>query len=249
MRYRVEELAARCGVTVDTVRFYQGKGLLPPPEREGRVAFYGDEHVKRLQRIRELKNQGVTLAVIERLLSGELAASDEDLATALGDPVPDAESEWLTREELAEHAGVSDAVLDVLERERLLLPSGEGERRYTKADAHAVQAGVGLLEAGVPLGELLDLARRYDTAMQEVAEHAVEIFVRFVRDPIQGSAASEQEASDRLFTAFREMLPAAQSLVGHHFRRLVLAKAQERIQADGDESELAVLRHEGLDGQ
>lgn len=259
MRYRVEEFAARCGVTVDTVRFYQGRGLLPRPEREGRVAFYGEGHVERLERIRELKQQGVTLAVIERLLSGELAASDEDLATALTEaesdddtpeaPAPDAEAEWLTREELAERAGVPVAVLEAIEREGLVLASGEGARRYTKADAEAVEAGVGLIEAGVPLDELLDLARRYDTAMQDVAAHAVEVFVRFVRDPIQGSAASGDEAADRLVTAFRRMLPAAQSLVGHHFRQLVLAKAQERIQADGDESEVAAFRHEGLDGQ
>ena len=40
MEYRVEELAASAGVRVDTVRFYQGRGLLPAPRREGRVAFY-----------------------------------------------------------------------------------------------------------------------------------------------------------------------------------------------------------------
>ncbi|MDQ3981976.1 MAG: MerR family DNA-binding transcriptional regulator, partial [Actinomycetota bacterium] len=33
MRYRVDELAARAGVSVDTVRFYQARGLLPQPER------------------------------------------------------------------------------------------------------------------------------------------------------------------------------------------------------------------------
>ena len=37
MRYRVEQLAAACDVSVDTVRYYQSRGLLPAPEREGRV--------------------------------------------------------------------------------------------------------------------------------------------------------------------------------------------------------------------
>ena len=42
MEFRVEELAARSGVRVDTLRFYQARGLLPAPERVGRVAVYGD---------------------------------------------------------------------------------------------------------------------------------------------------------------------------------------------------------------
>ena len=52
MRYRVEQLAASCDVSVDTVRFYQSRGLLPQPEREGRVAWYGDDHAERIRRIR-----------------------------------------------------------------------------------------------------------------------------------------------------------------------------------------------------
>ena len=55
---------AAAGVGVDTVRFYQGRSLLPPPRREGRVALYGDEHLERLRRIRALQSQGFTLAQI-----------------------------------------------------------------------------------------------------------------------------------------------------------------------------------------
>lgn len=54
MSYRVEELAAEAGVSVDTIRYYQAKGLLPSPVRVGRVGWYGDDHVARLARIRRL---------------------------------------------------------------------------------------------------------------------------------------------------------------------------------------------------
>ena len=46
----MEQLAAACDVSVDTVRYYQSLGLLPPPEREGRVAWYGAEHAERIRR-------------------------------------------------------------------------------------------------------------------------------------------------------------------------------------------------------
>src|SRR5207249_3204744 len=83
MEYRIEQLARAAGVAVDTIRFYQGKGLLEAPRREGRVTFYGDAHVERLKRIRELQQQGFTLTVIQRFLSGELEPSDEALVAAV----------------------------------------------------------------------------------------------------------------------------------------------------------------------
>ena len=88
MRYRVDELAAQCGVSVDTVRFYQAKGLMPPGQREGRVSWYSEEHRQRLSRIRDLKEKGFSLATIRRLLAGELDAADEALASALASAMP-----------------------------------------------------------------------------------------------------------------------------------------------------------------
>ncbi len=36
MEMRVEQLSAQADVSVDTIRYYQSKGLLEPPRREGR---------------------------------------------------------------------------------------------------------------------------------------------------------------------------------------------------------------------
>src|SRR5258708_35860454 len=82
MEYRIEQLARSAGVAVDTIRFYQGKGLLEAPRREGRVTWYGDGHLDRLRRIKELQQQGFTLTVIQRFLTGELEPSDEALVAA-----------------------------------------------------------------------------------------------------------------------------------------------------------------------
>ena len=56
------------------MRFYQKQGLLPAPEREGRVAWYTPGHLERMERIKELRRRGFTLAVIQRFLSGDLDA-------------------------------------------------------------------------------------------------------------------------------------------------------------------------------
>jgi DNA-binding transcriptional MerR regulator len=41
---RVEQLAAAADTSVDTIRYYQARGLLPAPTRKGRVAWYSQDH-------------------------------------------------------------------------------------------------------------------------------------------------------------------------------------------------------------
>ena len=81
--WRVEELAQEADVSVDTIRFYQKRRLLPPPQRRGRIAWYGPEHVERLARIKDLQRRGFSLAVIRRIVTGELDRADEPLAAAV----------------------------------------------------------------------------------------------------------------------------------------------------------------------
>ena len=84
----ISELARAGGVGVETVRFYQRKGLLadPSPSR-GAVSgrrHYGDEDLGRLRAIREAQVGGFTLAEIAELLSLD-AGSDRPRARALAE--------------------------------------------------------------------------------------------------------------------------------------------------------------------
>jgi DNA-binding transcriptional MerR regulator len=63
----IEELASQAGTATTTVRMYQAKGLLPPPERRGRIGYYGQGHLARLRLIAQLQEQGFSLASIKRL--------------------------------------------------------------------------------------------------------------------------------------------------------------------------------------
>jgi MerR family mercuric resistance operon transcriptional regulator len=69
-------LARAAGVGVETVRYYQRRGLLPEPARPpGEVRRYGAPDVKRLRFIRSAQAAGFTLNEIEELL--DLDASDD----------------------------------------------------------------------------------------------------------------------------------------------------------------------------
>ena len=69
-------LAKAAGVGVETVRYYQRRGLLTEPARPaGEIRRYGDEDVRRLKFIRSAQAAGFTLTEIGELL--ELSSSDD----------------------------------------------------------------------------------------------------------------------------------------------------------------------------
>ena len=76
-------LAKAAGVGVETVRYYQRRGLLPEPARpHGEVRRYGEEELRRLKFIRSAQAAGFTLAEIGELLALD-AADDRARARAL----------------------------------------------------------------------------------------------------------------------------------------------------------------------
>src|SRR6185369_13091910 len=116
---RVEDLARAADVSVDTIRFYQKRRLLPPPTRRGRIAWYGPEHTERLVRIRDLQRRGFSLALIRRMLDGELDAADVPLAAAVAAAATspdDAAAELLTLDDVAARAGVPRPILEAVVR-------------------------------------------------------------------------------------------------------------------------------------
>jgi DNA-binding transcriptional MerR regulator len=254
--YRVEELAAVCDVAVDTVRYYQAKGLLHSPTRTGRIAVYDDTHLRRLRRIRALQRKGLSLAIIRRVLERRLSRPDADLAEAVAAADVPGDEEFLTIDELAHRSGMPITLVRAVQQAGLALGRTiDGEESFTAGDVEIVRLGLRLLDSGLPIAELIELGQRYHQAAEEVARAAVVMFDQSVRQPTRAQARSEKEASERLVAEFRELLPAATRLVAHHFRRLLLRAATEHIERVGDESEIAAsraesrrMREEGIPG-
>jgi MerR family transcriptional regulator, mercuric resistance operon regulatory protein len=71
----IARLASAGGVGVETIRFYQRKGLLETPTRDGGIRRYGSDDVRRLRFIRQAQAAGFTLHQIRELL--DLDAGDD----------------------------------------------------------------------------------------------------------------------------------------------------------------------------
>ena len=233
MRYRVEQLAAACEVSVDTVRYYQSRNLLPQPERQGRVAWYDEIHAERIRRIRDLQRKGLTLEAIGRVVRGELGDADADLAAAVAEARGEVgeDQRSLDLEDFAATSGVPASLIQAVEREGIRIGRPvDGQMRYTPADTELVRTALRLLEFGLPLGDLLGLARDADGALRGLAERAVDLFDQHVRRPIQDTSGDDPVAAAQMVEAFRELLPAVTALVSNHFRRVVLEAAEARIE-------------------
>ncbi len=67
-KHTIGEFADAGGVGVETIRFYQRKGLLEVPVRGGGIRHYGREDLRRLRFIRQAQTAGFTLEEIRELL-------------------------------------------------------------------------------------------------------------------------------------------------------------------------------------
>lgn len=71
----IGKLAAAVGVNVETVRYYQRRGLLETPQRDREVRRYGSDDLRQLRFIRQAQSAGFTLDEIKELL--DLDASED----------------------------------------------------------------------------------------------------------------------------------------------------------------------------
>ena len=229
MRWEVDDFARTAGLRVDTVRYYQSIGLLHPPVREGRRAFYDATHLDRLERIRALAERGFSLKAIGAVLEdGDLEASDRLL---LGAVEQEAEDLRFTSADLAERTGVPEEVLALVERAGLVEGEAEpGSGRYSAADLRAARAAVKLLRHGFPLTRLIRLGLKHDRSMRKTIDEAIDLFDDHVRKAGQDGEAD----AEAIAHAFRELLPAVTAVVAHHFQRTLVNRALSRLKRSGE---------------
>ena len=236
----IDELARAAGMTVRTVRNYQTKGLVAPPELRGRTGLYGAEHLARLRLIQEMQEAGFNLAAIKRLLDTvpEGAGSAAlHLGHALLSPWLDEEPEVLSPAELAARFGAPDPdALDRAARAGVLRVLDDG--RIELPVPSLARAGQEVMALGIPLDQALDVTEHLVAAADRIAEVFVELFLRNLWRPFD-EAGRPAEQWPELSRALERLKPLAS--------RALLAAFQARMteaveQAFG--AEIAIGRSE-----
>ena len=166
----MEELAELAGITVRTLRFYRERKLIPPPRREGRIAWYDDHHLARLRTISALLERGHTLNGIAEL--AEAFDHGRDVADLLGLGAPTEETPVrLTPEELADHFG-PEATPENLAASLDLGYLGTDGEQIVHISRSLLEASSALVQEGIPLSAVLAAGRR----VRDHADALAEIF-------------------------------------------------------------------------
>lgn len=193
--YTVDEVAAAAGLTVRTVRFYAGKGLLPPPMLRGRTGYYDDAHLARLRLIHDLQEAGFTLSAIERFVARmpeDATADDVEVFHALLTPWVATIPEELTRAQLDRAADrtVDDELLDGLVTVGVAQRVPGGRVRTRPAD---LALGLELLDLGVPRAMIVESRDLIDAATGQLAEELAALLRRHLLRPyLDGELPTEQ---------------------------------------------------------
>jgi DNA-binding transcriptional MerR regulator len=191
----IDQLAQASGLTVRNVRSYQSRGLIGPPQVQGRTGYYGAEHLARLQLIREMQAQGFNLAAIAHLLEQASGSSEEVLGftRSLMTPFETETPEIVEREDLLARLGgnVREELIAKAEKLGLVIPITDDS--FEVPSPILLTAGEQLVALGVPLDAALDMMGRLRRDTQRIAQTFVQIFLEHIWKPFDDAGRPESD--------------------------------------------------------
>ncbi|MFH7594494.1 MerR family transcriptional regulator [Streptomyces racemochromogenes] len=230
-RWRREEVAREAGVRVRNLRYYQERGLLPPPRREGRIAWYSDDHLTRLRLISDLLGRGYTVNGIGELLAvweqgggiSQLLGLEQEMTRdwVREEPVT------MTRAELRELFGPGATAEHTRRAAELGYVRVDGDR-VTYPSRRLLEATVALVRQGMPLGEILDAGE----FVQEQAAALADRFVGLFRRHVIGTEALGTLSATRLDhirEAVAALRPVAGEVVASEFARAMGRRVEAEV--------------------
>jgi DNA-binding transcriptional MerR regulator len=229
----IDALAQRTGMTVRNIRAHQSRGLLQPPEIEGRTGYYGADHVARIELISEMQADGFNLAAIKRLLEDRPGSDSEMLGfkRALMAPWEDEEPEFITGEDLFKRLQLDADAPDPKRLERairmgFLVDLGEG--RFEVPSPTLFRAAEELRSLGIDADTALDVLEEIERGSRSIARAFVKLFVEQVWRPFADAGQAENEWPE-VRNAIERLRPLATDAMMAVFRHTMTDAVEKRF--------------------
>ncbi|MFF7193431.1 MerR family transcriptional regulator [Streptomyces sp. NPDC008079] len=212
----MEELAKAAGIPVRTLRFYRERRLLPPPRREGRIAWYSEAHLARLRTIAGLLERGHTLGGIAELIgaweNGRTLGGVAELLGlegALTAPWSEETPVRLTPEELADYFG-EDVTPENLTTALDIGYIGVDGENVIHISRRLLDASAALVHEGVPLAAVLAAGRGVRAHTDALADLFTQVIRTHVIGPMDDLPPAE---AHRIAESLQRLRPLAKNIV------------------------------------
>ena len=240
--FRTAELAELAGITTRTLRFYRERKLLPPPRREGRIAWYDEHHLARLRTISGLLARGHTLGGIADLLgafesgrdshgTAELLGMESSMLSLFAEETPIR----LTPEELAGYYQGEVTVDNLAASLDIGYIAVDGDE-FIHISRRLLDASSALVKKGIPLAAVLGAGRELRTQADAIAEVFTDLFRTHLL-PKELAGSPDGLDGDRLNELLTQLRPLAKQVVeaelGLALDRRVRAEVEEWIAQGG----------------
>ncbi len=180
--YTIDELAARTGVASRTIRFYQAKGILDKPRRQGRKALYTDDHIARLELIAMLQDRGLRIRGMRQLLArrdGDAAVREWlGLSEKLSEPWSKERARAVDEAEMTAWIGDRPAgTLAAVVRAGLAERRDDPPKTYFIPSPSLLDVALKLLDAGISLEVTAMLEPILRKGLRQAAEGVIDTFL------------------------------------------------------------------------
>jgi DNA-binding transcriptional MerR regulator len=207
----IGELAKRTGMTIRNIRAHQTRGLLPPPQVQGRTGYYNEEHVARIELTREMQAEGLNLEAIRRVLESTGGSSKEmvDFARAVRAPFEDETAEIYDPSDFATAwnvEAVDERLLKRAEKLGVLRVLADGNIEVISPRLH--RAATRLIEFGVSPTAAIALAAKLHEHADAVARAYIDLFTEQIWEPFDKAGRPEDDWHEVL-EALETMRPLA----------------------------------------
>ncbi|MGH2906214.1 MAG: MerR family transcriptional regulator [Solirubrobacterales bacterium] len=224
----IDELAQKTGMTVRNIRAHQSRGLLPAPVVKGRIGYYDERHIARLELIQQLQAGGFNLTAIQRLVERAEETGDDigNLRNLVLTPFTEEQTEVVNLIDLAQQVGVEVDSKLLKQAIDLGFVVPLGGDRFEVISPTVLRAGVRAVELGVPMELLFEV-------FKEVNRHTAAIAAVFTKMVDDGIVRPEErnglppESFPKVVTAIEGLRPLAAEVVLAGFKVNMDSAAEE----------------------
>jgi len=191
--HKMRELEKLTELSRATINFYIREGILPFPEKSAKnMAYYDDNFIEKLLKVKELKKSGYSLSQIKQLMNSKQGSENELIIQALQNInrlLPSGEISSTVRRNDIIAEGFSDKEINEMIEMNLINPIDHEGLEFPAYNLTISKFVRYFLDFGIPLS----VAKGVVEKLMDITHLESDAFFKYIREPLIHENASLEE--------------------------------------------------------